>query len=81
MSGLWRLTPLQSATAFPWRNRFKGEVAEGRVGNQRVLLLRPMTYMNLSGTSVQEAAAFYKIAPDQITAFHDELTLPQARCG
>ncbi|MDN7352099.1 aminoacyl-tRNA hydrolase [Acetobacter senegalensis] len=59
----------------PWRNRFKGEVAEGRVGTQRVLLLRPMTYMNLSGTSVQEAAAFYKIVPDQITAFHDELDL------
>lgn len=59
----------------PWRNRFKGEVAEGRVGTHRVLLLRPMTYMNLSGTSVQEAAAFYKIAPEQITAFHDELDL------
>lgn len=59
----------------PWRSRFKGLCAEGRVGNAKVLLLKPMTYMNLSGESVEAAASFYKIALDDITAFHDELDL------
>ena len=59
----------------PWRQRFKGLVAEGSVGGQKVLALKPMTYMNLSGEAVQAAAAFFKITPDQITAFHDELDL------
>ena len=59
----------------PWRQRFKGLVAEGIVGGQKVLALKPMTYMNASGQSVQAAAGFYKIAPEQITAFHDELDL------
>ncbi|MBS0986277.1 MULTISPECIES: aminoacyl-tRNA hydrolase [Acetobacter] len=59
----------------PWRSRFKGETAEGRIGAHKVMLLRPMTYMNLSGESVQEAMAFYKISPENLTAFHDELDL------
>ena len=59
----------------PWRQRFKGLVAEGTVGGEKVLALKPLTYMNLSGESVQAAASFFKIAPDQITAFHDELDL------
>jgi PTH1 family peptidyl-tRNA hydrolase len=59
----------------PWRQRFKGFTAEGMVGGQKILLLRPMTYMNNSGESVQAAAAFYKIATPDITAFHDELDL------
>ena len=59
----------------PWRSRFKGVVAEGSIAGQKVLALKPMTYMNESGQSVQAAAAFFKIAPDAITAFHDELDL------
>lgn len=59
----------------PWRQRFKGLVAEGSIGGARVLALKPMTYMNASGESVQAAAAFFKLAPDAITAFHDELDL------
>lgn len=59
----------------PWRQRFKGLVAEGSVGGEKVLALKPMTYMNLSGEAVQAAAAFFKISPEQITAFHDELDL------
>lgn len=63
----------------PWRKRFRGEVAEGMVGRHKVLLLKPMTYMNLSGESVQQAAAFYKLPADAITAFHDELDLEPGR--
>jgi PTH1 family peptidyl-tRNA hydrolase len=59
----------------PWRQRFKGVVAEGSIGGTKVLALKPMTYMNASGESVQAAAAFFKLAPDAITAFHDELDL------
>jgi PTH1 family peptidyl-tRNA hydrolase len=59
----------------PWRNRFKGLLAEGSVGGEKVIALKPMTYMNASGESVQPAAAFYKLPPAAITAFHDELDL------
>jgi peptidyl-tRNA hydrolase, PTH1 family len=59
----------------PWRKRFKGEVAEGMVGAAKVLALKPQTYMNDSGASVQPAAAFHKIPPQDIWAFHDELDL------
>ncbi len=59
----------------PWRPRFKGLIAEGSVAGQKVLALKPMTYMNDSGDSVQAAAAFYKLPTDAITAFHDELDL------
>ena len=59
----------------PWRQRFRGLFAEGTVGGERVLGLKPMTYMNDSGHSAQPAAAFYKLAPGAITAFHDELDL------
>jgi PTH1 family peptidyl-tRNA hydrolase len=59
----------------PWRQRFKGLVAEGMVGRQKVLALKPLTYMNGSGEAVQPAAAFHKIPASDITAFHDELDL------
>jgi PTH1 family peptidyl-tRNA hydrolase len=59
----------------PWRQRFKGLVAEGNVAGEKILALKPLTYMNGSGESVQAAAAFYKLEPEAITAFHDELDL------
>ena len=59
----------------PWRKRFKGLVAEGSIGPERVLALKPETYMNDSGESVQPAAAFFKVPVEGITAFHDELDL------
>ncbi len=58
-----------------WRQRFRGVVAEGSVDGERILALKPLTYMNGSGESVQPAAAFYKLAPEAITVFHDELDL------
>jgi PTH1 family peptidyl-tRNA hydrolase len=59
----------------PWRRRFQGVVSEGVIGGEKILALKPLTYMNASGESVQAAAGFYKIAPEAITAFHDELDL------
>jgi len=63
----------------PWRRRFKGEVAEGMVGRHKILALKPLTYMNASGEAVQQAAAFYKIPTECITAWHDELDLVPGR--
>ena len=63
----------------PWRRRFKGEVAEGVVGRQKILALKPLTYMNASGLSVQQAASFYKTPTECITALHDELDLAPGR--
>ena len=59
----------------PWRRRFKGLVTEGTVDNHKVLGLKPQTYMNASGESVQAAASFYKLPLEAVTAFHDELDL------
>ncbi len=59
----------------PWKPRFKGLAAEGRLAGEKILLLKPMTYMNASGEAVREAAGFYKIPPGDITVFHDELDL------
>jgi PTH1 family peptidyl-tRNA hydrolase len=61
---------------FPaWKSRFKGHVAEGSVADERVLLLKPRTYMNESGESVAAAARFYKIDAGQVIVMHDELDL------
>ena len=59
----------------PWRNRFKGLVAEGSVAGEKVMALKPLTYMNDSGAAVQPAVAFFKLPPGDVTAFHDELDL------
>jgi peptidyl-tRNA hydrolase, PTH1 family len=58
-----------------WRKRFQGETAEGTLGGERVVLLKPMTYMNDSGRSVGEAARFLKIDVSDIYVFHDEIDL------
>jgi PTH1 family peptidyl-tRNA hydrolase len=58
-----------------WRRDFRGRVAEGRLGTEKVVLLKPETFMNLSGESVQAAMAFYKLPLADITVFHDELDL------
>ncbi len=59
----------------PWKSRFHGLVAEGRLGREKVLLLKPQTYMNLSGQAVGEAMRFYKLSPEDVIVFHDELDL------
>lgn len=59
----------------PIQKKFSGWVQEGRIGAQKVLLLKPATFMNESGRSVGEAMRFYKLAPDALTVFHDELDL------
>ena len=63
----------------PFRARFRGEMAEATIGGEKVLLLKPLTYMNESGRSVGEAMGFFKIALADVIVFHDELDLPPAK--
>jgi len=63
----------------PWRARFQGELAEGRLGGDKVLLLKPQTYMNNSGQAVGEAMRYFRLDPGDLTVFHDELDLAPGR--
>ena len=63
----------------PWRRRFQGETSEGTLEGERVILLKPATFMNESGRAVQEAASFFKIVAGDVTVFQDELELPPAK--
>ncbi len=59
----------------PFRTKFQGELSDGKIGTEKVLILKPMTYMNDSGRSIQAVMTFYKIAPEDVLVFHDELDL------
>jgi len=62
-----------------WHQGFEGETSELRFDGERVLLLRPQTFMNESGRAVAQAARFFRIPPERILVFHDELDLPTGR--
>ncbi|OYX91001.1 MAG: aminoacyl-tRNA hydrolase [Novosphingobium sp. 35-62-5] len=59
----------------PVQKKFQGWLQEGRIGTQKVLLLKPATFMNESGRAVGEAMRFYKLGIEALTVFHDELDL------
>lgn len=59
----------------PWQKKFRSLIAEGQIGGERVLLVKPQTYMNDSGDAVQQVLNFYKLGLDAVTVFHDELDL------
>lgn len=63
----------------PWRSKFQGLVCEGRLGAEKVILLKPETFMNLSGQSVGEALRFHKLTPADLVVFHDEIDLAPAK--
>ncbi|HET9903437.1 MAG TPA: aminoacyl-tRNA hydrolase [Xanthobacteraceae bacterium] len=63
----------------PWRRRFQGEAAEGPLGGARLLMLKPLTYMNESGRAVAEAVRFYKIPLRDVVIFYDEIDLLPAK--
>jgi len=62
-----------------WRSKFSGQIADVRIDGHRVALLKPETYMNDSGRSVQAAARFYKLEPDAVLVVHDESDLELGR--
>ena len=65
---------------FPsFKKKFSGELSEGKIGGEKVALLKPMTYMNLSGQCVGAVATFYKIKPKNIIVFYDEIEIGPTR--
>lgn len=69
----------RKGTFGPWSKKFKAEISEGEVAGEKVLLMKPLTFMNLSGEAVGEAMRFYKLTPADIIAIHDELDLPAGK--
>ena len=58
-----------------WRSKFQGQIAEGRFGSEKVMLLKPETFMNLSGQAVGEAMRYLKLLSKDVIVFHDEIDL------
>jgi PTH1 family peptidyl-tRNA hydrolase len=78
--GFMAVDAIAAAHGFgPWRAKFQGVAAEGRLGAEKVLLLKPETWMNLSGDAVRAAVQFYKLEPGDVVVFHDELDLAPGR--
>lgn len=74
--GFMAVDAIQRRHAFsPWTKKFKGEISEGTLAGEKVMLIKPQTFMNLSGESVGEAMRFYKHGPEDIVAIYDELDL------
>ncbi len=65
--------------AGPWRSKFSGEAAEASLDGEKLLLLKPQTFMNESGRSVGSAMQFHRIPLERVHVFHDEIDLPPAR--
>ena len=66
----------RASSASDFKEKFSGVWTKGRLGGEDIVILKPMTFMNLSGQSVQPAAAFFKVTPGEIVVLHDELDLP-----
>lgn len=78
--GFMAVEAIANAHGFgPWRTKFQGVIAEGQIGAARCLALKPQTFMNESGRAVALAASFYKLPPQQIVVFYDELDLAPGR--
>lgn len=63
----------------PWSKKFQGLIAEGTIAGEKILLVKPQTFMNLSGQTVGEALRFYKLGPEALTVFYDEIDLPAGK--
>lgn len=84
--GFMAVDALSRAFSFaPFKAKFDGLIAEGKINGEKVYLLKPQTYMNLSGNSVVKAAHFYKILPENVIVLHDDMDLPcgkiKVKCG
>ena len=78
--GFMAVDAIHRAHAFgPWSKKFRSEIAEGSISGEKVLLMKPQTFMNLSGEAVGEAMRFYKLGPADIVVLHDELDLPAGK--
>lgn len=79
--GFMALDEIASDHGFsPWKTKFQAQICEGTLGGVKVLLLKPQTFMNLSGQAVGEAMRFYKLTSQDVTVLHDELDLAPGKC-
>lgn len=79
--GFMAMDAIADAHGFsPWKSKFQGVIAEGLLGREKVMLLKPQTYMNNSGQSAGEAMRFYKLTPEDVVVFYDELDLAPGKC-
>ena len=79
--GFMAVDAISRANGFSsWSRKFQGEISEGKLGADKVLLLKPLTFMNVSGQSVAAAANFYKLTEADIMVIHDELDMDPGRC-
>ncbi|PBC21077.1 MULTISPECIES: aminoacyl-tRNA hydrolase [unclassified Mesorhizobium] len=63
----------------PWSKKFQGLIAEGTIAGEKIILIKPQTFMNLSGQSVGEALRFYKLELSALTVFYDEIDLAEGK--
>ncbi len=63
----------------PWRSKFQSQVSEGKIGGEKVLLMKPETFYNETGRAAQAAIQFYKLSAEDVTVFHDEIDLAPGR--
>ncbi len=63
----------------PFKHKFKSLIAESSISGKRVLIAKPETYMNLSGSAVGEISSFYKIPPERILVVYDDISLPAGK--
>lgn len=74
--GFMAIDEIAREYGFPaFKSKFEGEISEGRIDGEKAVLVKPQTFMNLSGQCVQKVAHFYKVTPNRIAVFHDELDL------
>ncbi len=59
----------------PFKAKFQGQVSEGKIAGEKILILKPETFMNRSGQAVREVMDFYKLSPEEIFVFYDEIDL------
>ncbi|RCL02364.1 MAG: PTH1 family [Candidatus Tokpelaia sp. JSC189] len=62
-----------------WSRKFQALIADGVINDEKILLIKPQTYMNLSGQAVGQAMRFYKLSPNNLVVIHDDLNLPQGK--
>lgn len=79
-AGFMVIDRIHAAYGFgPWRTKFDSEISEGTIGGQKVLLMKPQTFYNETGRAASKALTFYKLQPEDVTVFHDEIDLAPGR--
>ncbi|OIQ32592.1 MAG: aminoacyl-tRNA hydrolase [Alphaproteobacteria bacterium MedPE-SWcel] len=79
--GFMALDQIASDHGFsPWKSKFQAQMSDGTTGGEKLILLKPQTFMNNSGQSVGEALRFFKLTPSDVVVFHDELDLAPGKC-